>query len=295
MKTEKNILIAFILNLVFSMLEFMGGAFTGSIAIVSDAVHDIGDAISIGVSYFLEKKSKKAPDEVYTYGYGRYSVIGGAITTIILLVGSVVVIINSIGRIIEPVEISYNGMIIFAVIGVCVNLVAAFYTHKGESLNQRAVNLHMIEDVLGWIVVLTGAIVMRFTRIQIIDPIMSIGVSSFIFFNAVSNLKEIADIFLEKAPDTINTRKIKEDILRTDGVICVHNLHIWRIDSQDIYATMHIVTNFDFARIKKNVRTELLKYGISHTTLEFETTEEDCHETSCSVQFNKSAVVNHHH
>lgn len=179
MKTERNILIAFILNLAFSIFEFVGGIITGSVAIMSDAVHDIGDAASIGVSYFLEKKGEK------------YSLIGAFITTLTLLLGSIVTICNAISRLMDPAKIHYDGMIMFAIVGVGVNLCAAFVTREGDSLNQKAVNLHMLEDVLGWIVVLVGAIVMRFTDITLIDPIMSIGVSSFIFINAVRNLKEI--------------------------------------------------------------------------------------------------------
>ena len=135
MKTERNILIAFILNFAFSIFEFIGGFFTGSVAIVSDAVHDIGDAASIGVSYFLEKKSKKKPDEHYTYGYTRYSVIGSVITTLILLVGSVLVVYNAILRIINPTPINYDGMIIFAIVGAAVNFLAAFFTREGDSLH----------------------------------------------------------------------------------------------------------------------------------------------------------------
>ena len=145
MKSEKNIFIAFILNLAFSVFEFIGGIFTGSVAIVSDAIHDFGDAAGIGISYFLEKKSKKQPDEKHTYGYARYSVIGSLITTFILLFGSVTVIYNAINRLINPSEIDYNGMIIFAVVGVCVNFCAAYFTRDGDSLNQKAVNLHMLD------------------------------------------------------------------------------------------------------------------------------------------------------
>ena len=184
MKTEKNILIAFVLNLSFSLIEFVGGIFTGSVAIISDAVHDMGDALSIGIAYALEKKSHKQPDKKYTYGYGRFSVLGGLITTVILFVGSVVVIINAVDRIINPTEINYNGMIAFAIVGVVINFAAAYFTRESGSINQRAVNLHMLEDVLGWVVVLIGAVVMRFTDIAIIDPIMSIGVSVFIFANS---------------------------------------------------------------------------------------------------------------
>ena len=116
MKTEKNILIAFVLNFAFAIFEFFGGIFTRSVAILSDALHDFGDAFSIGVSYFLERKSKKQPDDIYTYGYTRYSVIGSLITTVILLFGSIAVIYNAIVRIFNPVEIDYSGMIVFAII-----------------------------------------------------------------------------------------------------------------------------------------------------------------------------------
>ena len=159
MKTEKNILIAFLLNLAFSVMEFIGGIFTGSVAIISDSIHDIGDAASIGIAYFLERKSKKKPDEKYTYGYIRYSILGSLITTLILIIGSSFVIYNSVLRILNPVEINYDGMILFAVFGVIVNFLAATFTREGDSLNQKSVNLHMLEDVLGWVIVLIGAII----------------------------------------------------------------------------------------------------------------------------------------
>ncbi|MBQ1996312.1 MAG: cation transporter, partial [Clostridia bacterium] len=168
-KTEKNILIAFLLNLTFSVFEFIGGLFTGSVAIISDSIHDLGDALSIGISFFLEKKSSLEPDDKYTYGYMRFSVLGSVITTVILLFGSLAVIYNAINRIISPAEINYDGMIIFAVIGATVNFIAAYFTKEGDSLNQKAVNLHMLEDVLGWVVVLVGAVIMRFTDLYIID------------------------------------------------------------------------------------------------------------------------------
>ena len=151
MKTEKNIFIAFLLNIAFSIIEFFGGFFTGSIAIISDAVHDLGDAFSIGVSLFLEKKSKKGPDEKHTYGYIRYSLLGSVITTSILIVGSIFVIVESINRLFNPVEVNYEGMIFFAIFGVIINFIASMVTKDGDSLNQKSVNLHMLEDVFGWL------------------------------------------------------------------------------------------------------------------------------------------------
>jgi cobalt-zinc-cadmium efflux system protein len=294
MKTEKNILIAFILNLAFSIFEFFGGVFTGSVAIISDAVHDLGDAASIGVSYFLEKKSKKQPDEKYTYGYARYSVIGSVITTLILLVGSLLVIYNAVGRLINPTDINYDEMIIFAIVGACVNLFAAFFTREGGSLNQKAVNLHMLEDVLGWLVVLVGAIVMRFTDISIIDPIMSIGVALFIFVNAVRGLGEALELFLEKTPRDVDVAEIREHILEVEGVLDVHHVHVWSMDGQSHYATMHVVTNGDAHHVKDGVRAELREHGITHATLELEAEGEHCHEEHCHVEHSHSGHHHHH-
>lgn len=295
MKTARNIFIAFILNLAFSVFEFIGGIFTGSVAIISDAVHDIGDAASIGVAFFLEKKSKKQPDEAYTYGYSRYAVIGSVLTTLILLLGSLAVIYHAILRMINPVEINYNGMILFAIVGVCVNLAAALLTRDGDSLNQRVVNLHMLEDVLGWIVVLVGAVVMRFTNFYMIDSLMSIGVAIFILVNALKGLKEALDLFLEKTPHGISIREITEHICEIDGVLGVHHVHVWSMDGHNNYATMHIVVNGDAHKIKHDIRDELKEHGIGHVTLELEEENEHCHEEHCHVEFSSSPAHHHHH
>ena len=295
MKTKSNILTAFILNFVFSVFEFFGGIFTGSVAIISDALHDLGDSLSIFISYFLERKSRKQPDEKYTYGYKRFSVLGGAITTFILLSGSLFVILGAINRIIHPKDINYDGMIIFAIVGVCINSLAAFFTRGKESINQKAVNLHMLEDVLGWIVVLIGATVMRFTDIKIIDPVMSIAVAVFIFINSLKYFKDIIDIFLEKLPPDMDINEIKKHIVEIEGICDVHHIHIRTIDSINHYATMHIVTDEDGEKIKKEVRNELSEHGICHATLELEKTSEKCTDTDCHIDFDDRHGHHHHH
>ena len=295
MKTERNILIAFILNFAFSIFEFFGGIFTGSVAILSDSIHDIGDATSIGVAFFLEKKSKRQPDEKYTYGYARYSVIGSVITTLILLFGSVAVIYHAIVRIMNPTQINYNGMIVFAVVGVLVNFGAAFFTREAGSLNQKAVNLHMLEDVLGWLVVLIGAVVMRFTDLSLIDPLMSIGVAIFILINALKNLTEVLELFLEKTPRDVDLHEIHEHIEKIEGVLGVHHVHVWSMDGQNHYATMHIVTNDDPHHIKEKIREELREHGIGHATLELEAEGEHCHDEHCHVDHTSSSAHHHHH
>ena len=293
MKTEKNILIAFLLNLFFSIFELVGGIFTNSIAIISDSVHDFGDSISIGISYFLEKKSKKKPDKKYTYGYTRYSVLGAIITNTILIIGSIFVISNAIERILNPVEINHNGMIIFAIIGTIVNLLAAYATKEGDSLNQKAVNLHILEDVLGWIVVLIGSIIIKVTNYTLIDPILSILVALFILFNATKSFKEIFNLFLEKTPEDIEIDELKEHILAIKGVDNVHHIHIWSIDGYNNYATMHIVTELTKTKeLKKTIKEELNEHGISHVTIELETKDECCAEEECVL---KETPHHHHH
>ena len=294
MKTEKNILIAFLLNISFSIFEFFGGIFTNSVAILSDSIHDLGDAISIGISYFMERKSKKPGDNNYTYGYVRYSVLGGVITATILLVGSILVIISATKRLINPVEVNYNGMIIFAIIGVILNYIAAYVTKEGDSINQKSVNLHMLEDVLGWIVVLIGAIIMNFTDIRILDSIMSIGVAIFILINSLKNLKKVLDLFLEKTPDDIDIDELKNHLLKIKGVDDIHHIHVWSIDGYNNYATMHIVSKAnDIAKVKKEIREELLEHNICHAILETE--EEACDDKECHVELKEHSHHHHHH
>ena len=293
MKSNKSILLAFILNLAFSIFEFIGGTFTNSVAIISDSVHDLGDSLSLGISYFLERKSKKGPNEKYTYGYIRYSVLGSIITTIILIVGSIFVIYNAYERIWNPTIINYNGMILFAIVGVIINICAVYFTRRGDSLNQKAVNLHMLEDVLGWIIVLIGAVVIKFTELVVIDPIMSILVAIYIFMHAIKNLKVALYLFLEKTPNDINIEKIKEDLLKIKNIIDVHHIHIWSIDGYNNYATMHIVSDDDSIKVKQEVRNKLKEYKISHVTIEIENTKERCEDKYCHVENNE--IAHHHH
>jgi len=295
MKTEKNILVAFILNVLFSIFELVGGLFTGSIAILSDSLHDLGDALSIGLSYFLEKKSKKKPDNNYTYGYIRYSVLGSIITSTILFVGSIFVIVESIKRFVNPTVINYDGMIVFAVFGVVVNLIATYFTREGDSLNQKAVNLHMLEDVLGWIVVLMGSILMRFTNIVYIDSILSILVAIFILINAYLNLKQVVDLFLEKTPGDIDIKDIESKLLKIDGVCGVHHIHIRSIDGYNNYATLHVVVKKYSHEIKNKLKEELEHNNIKHSTIELELVDEECDDKKCHIDAKKHDHHHHHH
>ncbi len=295
MKNNKKMLVAFILNLFFSVFEFFGGIFTGSVAILSDALHDLGDSISIGSAYFLEKISHKKADNKYTYGYYRYSLLGSAITTFILLSGSAAVCYNAAQRILSPQQINYNGMIIFAVIGFIVNTAAALLTKSEDSLNTKAVNLHMLEDSLGWTIVLICAIVMRFTNLWILDPILSISLAVFIFINAAKNLKELIYIFLEKSPESINIEELEHHLKEIEGVKDIHHIHLRSLDGFTHEATLHIVADGDTAEIKKAVKNELKNHGIAHSVIETEALGEECIDKHCDIGEHKHHCCHHHH
>lgn len=295
MNTQRNILIAFLLNLGFSVFEFFGGLFTGSVAILSDAVHDLGDALGIGVSWFLERKSKRQADQTYTYGYARFSVLGSVFTCGILLLGSVGVVVSAIGRLMNPVPIRYDGMILFAVVGVAVNLTAAFVTRKGESLNQKAVNLHMLEDVLTWVVVLVGAVVMRYTDWAVIDPLVSIGVAVYVFIHAVGHLRAAVNIFLEKVPEGYAVEAIKARVEEIEGVTDVHHVHVRSIDGYTHAASLHVVADGDPAAVKAAVRAVLGEMGIAHVTVEVEAEGEVCGQPWCDLTECHNHGGHHHH
>jgi cobalt-zinc-cadmium efflux system protein len=294
MKTEKNILIAFLLNIFFSIFELFGGLITGSVAILSDSVHDIGDAMSIGLSYILEKKSKQKPDSKYTYGYIRYSVMGSIITSTLLLTGSIFVIIDAVKRLITPQPLDYNGMIIISIIGVIVNTLAAMATKEGDSLNQRSVNLHMLEDVLGWVVVLIGSILMKFTDITYIDGILSIGVALFILRHAARNIKQVLDLFLEKTPKNINLKEIEKHLKEIKGVTDIHHVHIRSIDGYNNFMTLHAEVKKYDPEIKKQIKEELEEHGICHSTIELELTDEECKNKTCRIEHHEHHGHHHH-
>lgn len=295
MKSQKNILFAFILNLFFAVFEFVGGLFTGSFAIISDSLHDLGDAAGIGISFLFEKKSTQNPDDNYTYGYSRYSVMGSIVMTLILILGSVAILYNAVIKLMNPSQINYNGMIILAIVGTAVNLIAAVITHKGESLNQKAVNLHMLEDVLGWIVVLIGAIVMKFTGITIIDPLLSIAVALFIFVSSVKTLASSLSVILERTPKELSVSEIKAELSAIDGINDVHHIHLWSMDGNTNYATMHIVTDSNPISIKEAVKNKLKMFNITHSTLELESSDENCNQISCEVSECHHEHTHHHH
>ncbi len=283
---EKNISVAFFLNLSFTVVEIIGGLFTNSIAILSDAVHDLGDSFSLGLAWYFQKMAKKGSSKTYSYGYKRFSLLGAIINSIVLVVGSTFILSEAIPRLLHPEKTYAEGMFLLAIVGVLVNGAAVFRLKKGESLNERVVSLHLLEDVLGWAAILIGSIIMYFFDVPILDPLMSIGISVFVLINVYKNVRQSLHIILQGIPDEFNITEISDWLKENNEVEDIHDLHIWSIDGNYNILTVHIVlkedVSFEKVRTIKNTIRELLQQkGIQHSTIEFETTDEHCSLEKC--------------
>lgn len=281
-----NIKVAFFLNLGFTLIEIAGGLFTNSVAILADALHDLGDSVSLGTAWYFDKLSHKKRDRNYTYGYRRFSLIGAIINAFILTVGSIFILSETIPRLLNPQTPDAFGMIWLAVIGVLVNGLAVLRLKGARSLNEKVVYLHLFEDVLGWIAVLVGAVVMYFYDLPIIDPLLSLGISVFILINVFKNFKSVFGILMQGVPDETNTREIKKYLLSLSNVKEVHDLHIWSMDGDYNVLTAHIVmdghpTMEELKPLKKEIHHNIGEYGINHATLEFEMADEECVLIEC--------------
>jgi cobalt-zinc-cadmium efflux system protein len=278
-KSSGNIITAFLLNLVFALIELAGGLYTNSVAILSDALHDFGDSLSLGVAYYLQKKSEKRGDNKYTYGYKRFSLLGSLFISVVLIVSSVFIVKESIERLISPQEANATGMLILSILGIIVNGAAVLKLKKGTSHNERAVTLHMMEDLLGWAAVLTGSIIMMFADVPFIDPLMSILITIWVLTNVYRNLRDTMRIMLQEVPRQVDIEVIEKKIMSIEGVLSVHDLHIWTLDGQNHILTFHLVTigsagMESICHIKERVRNMLYKEGIGHVTIETESEAE---------------------
>ncbi len=295
MKTNHKMQIAFWLNAFFAVAEAIGGILTGSVAILSDALHDLGDAAGIGVSLWMERRSGLQADRHYTYGYKRYTVFGGLFTTALLLIGSVTVMMHAAERFWTPNPVNADGMLWIAVAGLLVNGVAAVVTHGGDSLNQRAVNLHMLEDVFGWAAVLLGAVLIRLTGWAWLDPLLSVAVSGWILWKAVVHLREILAVLAERMPDSVDGDTLLDALQSAEGVKDIHHLHVWSLDGIHHIATLHAVTDGETVAVKAALREILHTYGIDHATVETESEEERCLLPCCPTDEESGHHHHHHH
>lgn len=275
---------AFFLNVSFTIIEFIGGILTNSTAIMADAVHDLGDSLSIGLAWLLSKLSKKNADSMYTYGYRRLSLMGALINGFVLIIGSIWVLSEAIPKLIQPEMPVVEGMLGLAVLGVIVNGYAAYKLSAGKTLNERVLNWHLLEDVLGWLAILIVSVILLFFDLPILDPILSIVFTLFILLNVTRNLWTTVRLFLQASPDKDLSEKIKKALLALKDVENVHHLHLWSLDGEHHVLTAHVVVNKQYPLeqyhlIKEGIHSALKRFQLKHTTIEIELKKERCRDT----------------
>jgi cobalt-zinc-cadmium efflux system protein len=275
---------AFVLNVSFTIIEFIGGWLTNSTAIMADAVHDLGDSLSIGSAWVLNKLSKKQANRQFSYGYKRFSLLGALINGLVLVIGSVWVLTEAIPRLSSPQMPVTEGMFALAIFGIMVNGFAAYKLSSGTSINERVLNWHLLEDVLGWVAVLIVSVVLMFVDWPILDPILSILFTLFILVNVLKNLQQTLQIFLQAVPDTQQQQQIQQALLKLDAVDALHHLHFWSLDGEQHVLTAHIVLSQELSPqaqlgLKQQIAVILAPYKLSHTSIELEMPDEPCRDS----------------
>ncbi len=277
----KNIKIAFFLNLSFTVIELIGGVLTNSVAIMSDALHDLGDSIALGLAWFFEGYSHKKRTNVFSYGYQRFSLLGAFINAVILLVGSLFILTKAIPRLLSPEISDAYGMMWLAFFGILVNGFAVYKTSKGKTMNEKVISLHLLEDVLGWVAVLIVSVIMMFTDLPILDPILSILITLYILWGVIKNLKQTMFLFLQSTPENLEIKTIEKKINKIKDIKGFHDVHVWSLDGENNILSMHIILKdktsiVNMIKIKTKLKTILQKIGIGHCTIEFEFENEHC-------------------
>jgi cobalt-zinc-cadmium efflux system protein len=276
-----NIRIAFFLNLGFTVLEIVGGYLTNSLAILSDAVHDLGDSLSLGLAWYLDRYSHRGRDERFSYGYRRFSLLGALINTVVLLAGSIAILSQAIPRLLDPQETNASGMVLIAVVGIVVNGLAVLRLRGEANLNARVIALHLLEDVLGWVAVLVVAVVLLFFDLYFLDPLLSILISIYILFNVAKNLRETLALFLQAVPVGVDVAELELELGDIEEVCSVHHTHVWSLDGENHVLSTHVVVDDDLPRtvvvqLKESIRRVLAPYKFRHITVEIEYGESDC-------------------
>jgi cobalt-zinc-cadmium efflux system protein len=284
--SEGNVKVAFFLNLAFTIIEIIGGLYTNSLAILSDALHDFGDSISLGLSWYFQKLSKKGRTKTFSYGYKRFSLLGAIINSIVLVVGSIFILTKAIPELFNPEETNAEGMLYLAILGIVVNGAAVLKLRKGESLNEKVVSLHLLEDVLGWVAVLIGSIIMMYVDAPFIDPLLSILISFFVLYNVYKNLKKSLLVILQGIPDEVDIDEISTKLNDIKAITDIHDCHVWSMDGEYNILTIHLRLDKDYklseqSELKDMVKTKLKNESINHITIEFEGQNENCELEDC--------------
>ena len=270
MKSSRNMTIAFILNFSFAIIEFIFGLLFHSSAVLADAIHDTGDALAIGLSTLFEKISTKKEDREYTLGYKRYSLLGALLTSVILLVGSTLVIVENIPKLLAPEKVNYDGMLVLGIFAIVVNTAASRVVSHGHSHNESILSLHFLEDILGWVAVILVSLILRFTDWYFLDPLLSLVIAGFILSKALPKFWENIQIFLDHVPSDVDLSQLYQEIAALENVRAITQLNVWTTDGLEKYAMLHICLENPnlLAETQVVLRQKLLAHGIAKVTIQ---------------------------
>ncbi len=271
---------AFLLNAVFTVIEAVGGWWSQSIAVLTDSLHDLGDCLVLGLAWYLQRLSVRGRTGAYSYGHGRYAMLGGWASAWVLIAGSVLVVTGAVPRLLNPVMPHTGGMLLIAMLGLVMNGIAAWRLHGGGTLNEQGAYLHLLEDVLGWAAVLVGAVVIRLTGWSVVDPLLSIAIATFILWNASGTLRRGTAILMQRDPEGIDPASVRAALLAIPMVRGVHDQHAWSLDGTYTVLTVHLVVDSgdlgEVLRVKEQARHALHALGVQHATIETERPGEPC-------------------
>lgn len=270
MSSKTSIWLAFFLNLSYAIVEFIAGGIFGSSAVLADSVHDLGDAIAIGISALLETISNREEDRQYTLGYKRFSLLGAMLTAVILMIGSVLVILENVTKIVHPQPVNEEGILWLGIIAVAINVLASLVVRKGKTKNESILSLHFLEDTLGWLAVILMAIILRYTDWYILDPLLSLVISIFILTKAIPRFWSALKIFLDAVPEGVDIKQVKKDLEQLDHVASVNQLNLWTMDGLEKNAIVHVcleeIEHIEYC--KESIRNLLKDYGFQNVTIE---------------------------
>ena len=299
MSSKFAVWIAFFLNLSYAIVEFIAGGVFGSSAVLADSVHDLGDAIAIGLSAFLETISNREEDSHYTLGYKRFSLLGALITAVILMTGSVFVILENLTKLFHPQPVNDEGILWLGIIAVTINVLASLVVRKGKTKNESILSLHFLEDTLGWIAVILMAIVLRFTDWYILDPLLSLVISFFILSKAIPRFWSTLKIFLDAVPEGVDIEQVKSDLEQLEHVSSVNQLNLWTMDGLEKNAIIHVCLEQieDMEASKTAIRHHLKDIGFHNITIEVDSDQDShaCHKRDIHAIESQSGHDHHQH
>ena len=299
MSSKRAVWLAFFLNLSFAIVEFIAGGIFGSSAVLADSVHDLGDALAIGLSAFLETISNRQEDSRYTLGYKRFSLLGALVTAVILMTGSGMVILENVSKLFHPQPINDEGLLWLGMIAISVNVLASLVIHKGQTKNESILSLHFLEDTLGWVAVILMAIVLRFTDWYILDPLLSLAISFFILSKAIPRFWSTLRIFLDAVPEGVDIQQVKSDLEQLEHVASINQLNLWTMDGLEKNAIVHVclehVNHMEVC--KESIRDLLKERGFQNVTIEVDSDQAShaCHRRDIHAIESQSGHEYHHH